>query len=239
MAGKPKFTASNWEGWRTTQEVFARAEKTFGSQECWAAVIDRIRAGHIRTAARVHSRAIRGLSAEPGHDPMMIPHDYWRDWVEDTPRLHAGDALFRIPPSHYGGNIRIDPTIEVICFGIRLDPEQVNLHFPEPPTIQPTPTHVTVERFPGGNTWVSEQYDTGPAVTALKHAGGRPPKTWWDEVWLHVAIRLAKGWKPAKQAEIEAEMKSVAENYDPQVADSTIRIRASKLAKALGMKAEN
>jgi hypothetical protein len=128
--------------------VFDRAKELLGARECWAAVIDRIRGGHIRALARSSSSAKGSATAQVNPDPLLISHDFWRDWIEDTPRLYAGDARFLISPSHYGGRFRTDPALEVLCFGVRLDPEQVKIHFPEPeaaPPAAPVPVHDLAE----------------------------------------------------------------------------------------------
>ncbi len=151
MAKEPKFTLEDWEDWYPTKKAFDVALKTLGTHEFSEAVVDRIRGGHIQAAARSASSTKGHGPTEPRPDPFIIPLGFWRDWIADTSKLRAGDAKFHIPPHHYGGSYRTDPVWDVVCFGIRLDPKQVRLHFPDDDEIAPAadlPVYGPAEKGP-------------------------------------------------------------------------------------------
>ena len=81
---------------------------------------------------------------------------------------------------------------------------------------------------------------SGHKESPVKHAGGRPQKDWWDDLWAEIARQIRDGdLKPRLQAEIELAMMTWIESKGFSASESTVRIRAAKLAKALRLKAEN
>jgi hypothetical protein len=64
--------------------VFDLASELLGPHECWAAVVDRIRGGHIRALARSSTSSKEDDRAWVKPDPFLIPHDLWRDWIDEA-----------------------------------------------------------------------------------------------------------------------------------------------------------
>jgi hypothetical protein len=240
MAERPKFTVEEWDRWLPAKAVFDQAKKTLGAQECWAAVIDRVKGGHIEAVARSFSSSKGSGPVTTNRDPFPIPVGFWQSWVEDTSRLVAGDARFRIPPERYGGSFRIDSALEVLCFGIRLDPEQVMLHFPEPPAVEPVPARVNIHHYAGGNTWVDREYDTGPVEEpaenpqpTAKHAGGAPRKKFWDDLFIEMFRQLWEGeLTPERPSDIGNAMLDWAEKQGHKLGETSVKEPARKLFDA-------
>ena len=75
---------------------------------------------------------------------------------------------------------------------------------------------------------------------AAANTGGRPPASWWDDLWIEMCRQIWVGdLKPDKQSEIESAMKEWTDSQGHDPADSTIRARARKLWAALNQPDEN
>jgi hypothetical protein len=120
-------------------------------------------------------------------------------------------------------------------FNVRLDPAALITNLPEPPQ-PPSPPVTAPVIAPVPNPLTAAP---APALPA-KHAGGRPKYDWWEDMWADIGRQLARGeLKPTLQKEIEIAMTTWAEERGHSPTVSTIRVRAQKLAKALGLKVEN
>lgn len=70
--------------------------------------------------------------------------------------------------------------------------------------------------------------------------GGRPPQTWWDDLWCAITAQIYRGeFVPNRQADIEKAMMAWAAANGHDVAESTVRPKARKLLIALNKEDEN
>lgn len=81
-----------------------------------------------------------------------------------------------------------------------------------------------------------------PVVAKPKQTplGGRPPQTWWDDLWCAISAQIHRGeLMPNRQTDIEKAMMEWAAANGHDVAESTIRPKARKLFHALEQEDEN
>jgi hypothetical protein len=63
---------------------------------------------------------------------------------------------------------------------------------------------------------------------------GRPPKAWWDDLWVEMCRQLYEGdLKPVRQADIEKAMHAWLNANDHEASEMTVRTRARKLFAAI------
>jgi len=81
---------------------------------------------------------------------------------------------------------------------------------------------------------------SAPTVPAKTLNSGRRPADWWEDLWIEIVRQLYSGdLQPKRQADIETAMSDWLADRDFPAAESTIRVRASKLWAAIGPEAEN
>lgn len=70
--------------------------------------------------------------------------------------------------------------------------------------------------------------------------GGRPPASFWDDLWCSVWGQIYRGdLKPKLQADVEKAMLQWVSAHGHEPSDSTIQLRARKLFQALQDEGEN
>lgn len=79
----------------------------------------------------------------------------------------------------------------------------------------------------------AEQAGKSPAV-AIEHAGGRPPKYDWDEIWAHLAVYLAYDGVPETLDElVRIAQKLCSDKHLGEPAESTLKSRYRPLFQKL------
>ena len=81
---------------------------------------------------------------------------------------------------------------------------------------------------------------TKQPVSTARHAGGRPPKPFWDQLWPFIAAQLYNGdLKPVRQSDIEKSMSDWLTANGHDAGESTVRRAARALWKAISSEDQN
>lgn len=84
--------------------------------------------------------------------------------------------------------------------------------------------------------YANAQHPTPPT----KHAGGRPPKAFWDDLWANIAAQLYNGdLKPERQADIEKAMHDWLALNDQNAGETAVRAKAKLLWLAIQAEVTN
>lgn len=167
------------------------------------------------TAGLVAARAERFLFLDVVEDAFDIPANFWcnNGSLFFSTNWLSGD--FSRSVEHES---RPEP-IEVSAFGVtfrRCDIERL---------VRSLPVEVA-----------APVNSSGPSVPA----GGRPPKSWWDDLWIDIARQLYNGdLKPVRQADIERAMSDWVTANGHDASPSTLKPRAAKLWRALEAQDKN
>jgi hypothetical protein len=79
-----------------------------------------------------------------------------------------------------------------------------------------------------------------PKSEPAANPGGRPPKTWWDDLWCEVWGQVYRGdLKPSRQADIERAMLDWASTQRHAVSESTIKPLARKMLAEMMREGKN
>jgi len=151
-------TAEEFAAWLTPQAAVSRASQAFGN-EATGAIWARLTSGFLKAAAS-HSSQATPPNAEPRLtlSPTIIPARYWGQFSNsnDANFWRAGDARFFFPPNRP----RVEFATVILCFGIRLNPADIDTLFPPLP-VEPQP-----ESNPAAESDV-ERADPGPKGPAV------------------------------------------------------------------------
>jgi hypothetical protein len=84
----------------------------------------------------------------------------------------------------------------------------------------------------------SKQTEVNPVGQQIspqtKHAGGRPPKPFWEQLWAAIAAQIYNGdWKPDKQSDIEKAMHNWLALNEESAGETVVRAKAKLLWDAL------
>jgi hypothetical protein len=180
-------------------------------QQAKLALYDRLRFGHIRSMARQWNyknetgefypiTAQAWVDAEHG----ILVSDFW-----STGQITIS---IRERSPAYGSQ-----TFTLALFGVRFDPTGVRALLP--PGTASTP-----------NT-VQSDHAGAPSTSRLSaNKGGRPPKGWWEDLWIEIVRQVFNGeLQPKRQADIEKAMTDWVSGQGQEVSERTIRGPARKL----------
>ncbi|MEG8223152.1 hypothetical protein OSJ57_21450 [Sphingomonas sp. HH69] len=163
-------------------------------------------------AGMVAARAQRFIFLGVAQDDYDIPTEFWEgaDAFFFKKDWMTGDFAKAIRLNYH------DPVAQVYVYGVsfkRSDIERLAASWP-------------VQR--------SVEDDTANASDPNRNPGGRPPKTWWDDMWIDIARQLYAGdLKPDRQADIERAMTDWVTDNGHDASPATIKPRAAKLWRAL------
>ena len=74
--------------------------------------------------------------------------------------------------------------------------------------------------------------DIVPKNSARGKGGGRPPQTWWDDMWCDIWGLIHQGdFKPETQSDVEWAMMTWAAKQEYDLGETTARLKARKLLK--------
>jgi hypothetical protein len=240
-----KLTLAEYETWKPAPALFRDVLRyLYGDDPTTTAITTRLMAGRIRAGAESYS-----FGLDPNHSGGVIEIDPSR-WAALDQSNGPNYDLWR------GGNLTVDVEDRghtfVTYFDVRFELEgvkrlmkaigatdqEIARALPSiplaPPPPKPEPPPPLAEQYPGGPTWVSEEYD-GRRREAPKHAGGAPGKAFWDDLWAAMAALIYKGviHPGSKQKDIEDAMVQWAIDHDEDLSVPSARIRARKLLAQL------
>jgi hypothetical protein len=225
------------DGWLHPRKVLAMVVEAFGAPgHATTSLVSRLVNGLIQ--GRATKIVPRGTAQTPGS--LIVPTEHWRT----ASRFLSYHAAFW--QSSDLEDVKVDARIgaSLSYFGVRLRADQVYDLIGGPP--KPS----TPEPYPGGRTWVSEEYDerlsaasapaAPPQVQSTVSKGGRPPKKFWEALWIEMACQVWAGeiGPESKQAEIQKAMEAWVAEHDREARGSpaTFRNAARALLQALQAK---
>jgi hypothetical protein len=218
MADKT-FTAEEFATWIPAREAYRRAQEAYGAQAA-STILSRCATGLMHGRAENIFIGSGSRRKEYGFDA-LIPARVWEEL--DDERYPSSLTLWNTNAIEL--EIRPDaaslhtPSVSWKLFGIRFDPVEVDKMMP--PKAMPAQGKIP------------EPPAAAPVSTTLpsaKHAGGAPPKAFWDDLWAAVAASLYDGSLiPDKQATIEKAMLDWATAYGHELSVQSVRSRARKL----------
>ncbi len=193
--------------WLTPMEAQAIAAASLGIDgwKAGEALLECVKGGQVQVVACSSSSAL-GEERPVAKGALLVTPDLWNMASYSKTEFWQGRALFILP----SGSSLYAPKITLRCFRMRLNPHHVRTEFPAPinaaPKVAPTPAGLR----------------------------GRPRGGHWEDMLIEMARRIHFGdFKPAKQANLERAMLDwLSENGHPGD-ESTVRLRASKLFKAM------
>jgi hypothetical protein len=165
-------------------------------------------AAHMRICEHAYARLVRArarryIIGEAARDDSVVPHIFW--WAKGNAALTQDWTT--------GSFSTYINDIEHRAFGVTFANTDLEKMIPadltKPPTAPDTPA-------------------------AVPSAGGRPPADWWEDLLIDLCFKHFHGDLPhQKQADIVRAMQDwiTAHGYD--ASDSTIKLRARKLADAI------
>lgn len=231
MADKP-LDPKDFESWTPIATVYRSViEHMFGHGGTVNEIVRRLQKGLIRAGAENH--AFDHIDHDPG-GVIEIGRERWaRDLSEEY-------AFWR------SGTISVDDDGDfdaLTYFGVRLEPTGVekmmgSLGAPKAPAAA---TATSVEQYASGKTWVDEEYDPGPkppVPVASQAKGGRPPKAFWEALWIEMACQVWSGdiGPESKQAEIINAMEEWVISQGEDASPATLKNAARALLQALQAK---
>jgi hypothetical protein len=196
------------ENWYTPVQAREIATAALGVEgwKAGEAIRECVRGGLISVAASSSSTILGEVRAPIPRGPLLIPPVYWAHVWETKTEFWQGRAAFRLA----NGRSAYDPTLYLRCFRLKLDPEQVRTEFPAPGSVAPK---------------------VAPSTAGTR---GRPRGAHWEDMLVEMARRIHFGdFKPAKQADLERAMLDWLSEHGHPGDESTVRLRASKLFKAM------
>jgi Hypothetical protein (DUF2513) len=166
----------------------------------------------------IRAHAERFLMDKKERSDFEIPKEFWFAEGHEalTQNWTAGDFDSWVDSNRFTGNCRFS--------GLKVHMEAFAVSFLRPDIEKLIPTE-------------SVQPVAPPSSTAV---GGRPPADWWEDLLIDLCFKHFHGELPhQKQADIVRAMQEwiTAHGYD--ASESTIKIRARKLADAIKRDAEN
>lgn len=204
-----------FRSWYTPLQARERAAAHVGEQYAAEAVWKRIRAHQIRVAAQAMTTR-RGIApAMPEKHPSLIHANAWHLHQGKPDGLWTGDVEF----AYDDKTEEIDPytqspmtvMVYVEAFGLRLNPQDVDEHFPQAATTN------------------------GRPATSTRHPGGPKPKPWWEDFWVAVGAHIYAGdiQPNTRQADVARLMMAWADTRGYEMSESTAKAMAKKLLLGL------
>lgn len=232
-------TAEEFATWLMPSYALGRVNQALDEMSSAIEVIvRRLEAGLILAAAKNSSWELDGRQADPTAVIVILPR-YWsaltiadrkRDlWTTAQVRFQFDSDTssfislgFVGAPNPYRGpsrvvidyfGIRFKPSDVADCLGT-LPPGRMAVEAPEPPTASsPSPPVV---------------------ASPAPNKGGRPPKEWWEDLWIEMFRRIHNGdFKPKNQAELENAMHDWLAEHSQAGSVQTVRAAARKLFRVL------
>lgn len=230
MANEPVVVpnSSDLRRWYTPKEVRARAVIYVGEEYADQAVWNRIRSGLIQVVAATASRRKNYEDVETFKIPQHFPDTYFNLHDKIPDKFWSGDIQFAYDatPRTMTGNP--DRPIEfgehammyVEAFGIRLNPGDVDHHWPPPQPVEAS---------------------TSDAPPPAKHPGGPKPKPWWDDFWVAMGHHIYAGniQPQTRQADVAKLMLEWTATHGHEMGDSTAKSMARKLLAQLQADVKN
>jgi hypothetical protein len=200
------------EDWVAAAEAVRLLKPAFGAHGARMAICKRAYGGMVR------SRAQRFIIDKKTHDNFEIPKVFW--WAEGNEALtqdwQAGDFDTWPDLSKVSGNPHLSGgKAHMEAFGVSFLRAEIEKMIPASMPEAPAAAGVAPSA-PGANP------------------GGRPPADWWEDLLVEICFRHFRGELQAKrQADIERAMKDLIAERGCDAADSTIRLRAKKIWRAI------
>ena len=205
-------TKEEFEQWLTPTQAFDALSGQWGSVTTYHALTERLRNDllHACSEVAIVTKYGREISREV-MDP--IPFHHWRENVGPGYRAsfwRTGNFEIRSSGGH-------DSSFTYI--GTRFDPGAV---------------HALIERLHTPSLIATPRLGADPQTPPAKHAGGAPPKAWWDDLWIEIFRQIHCGDLQFKrQADIEKAMLDWANANGHKMSETTARNAARKLFNAL------
>ncbi len=218
-----------YQGWLTPSDASAYARKCLGTTDTITTLWGLVANGVVRMAALTHSVATgpKGTPT-PMPGPTMIPLSRLPHYSVTGSDFWTGTLRFWVPGGEYG------KSHTYTYFNVRLDSAALIATLPPPPPPPDPPlTAPIIEPVP------SQLAALPPVpVLATKPAGGRPPKAFWEALWIEMACQVWAGeiGPESKQAEIQDAMDEWVTANEHEASPATLKNAARALLQALQAK---
>lgn len=207
--------------WLPAKQAFALVRATL--QGDWMLTADtiaaRLKAG--RVTASFESVLWEGIPESTGSALLkdkVIDRRFWENYsTHDASRLVWATGDMKLNMGHFN-SLDGEGIGFVTFFGVKIDQRGIDEIIGN--------TAVPLEMI------VADKRTASPPAPAPT-VGGRPPKKWWDDLWIEVCAHIHENGIPEKQAEIENMMLDWAARYGHELSVSSVRPRARKLLQRL------
>ena len=195
------------------------------NRDATPSIIGRLRGAAVRAAAQRGSGETDD-KVSPVNAIILIPTEHWVRWSDDqsSDLWGAGDVRIWLPadpPKRRSSRI-------VRYYGIRFEPSDIYAMVPDGVPVNPSPRAPAHDQ----HTVVAPLTPAAPAPSVSK--GGRPPKGWWDDLWVEMFRRIHFGeLRPAKLADLEEAMHQWLDDQGHSGSEKLVRDAARKLFRAL------
>jgi hypothetical protein len=205
----------NKENWITAAQAVQLLAPTLKEYTARIIICTRAHAGMIR------ARAERFIVAGRSIDNVELPPIFW--WAKGHEALHqnwrAGDFDTWVESHKLGRDFRLSAgKVHLEAFNVSfLRSEIEKLMLPDTPAPAPDPST-----------------EAAAPSEPERNKGGRPPRGFWEELWVEIARQLYVGeLKPKTQADIEAAMHQWITDHNHEAGETTVRDRARMLWRAI------
>ncbi len=219
MAESAAISYDDYASWDSTIEAWGKASLSVGKDGATKAIWALLSAGLLRAAANQYSVKFTGKEPVAMPGVRLIPLGHWHHFINPGSDLWTGGyAEFSLP--RYGN---LEPRTERY-FGIRLDPGGLRAGLPPP---NPIFVKAALDEGPEGTE--------APAPVAVTPKGGRPPKAFWEALWIEMAAQVWAGeiGPESKQADIQRAMENWATDNGEDASPATFKNAARGLLTAL------
>jgi len=172
----PQASPDEFAGWLAPHDAVARLSH-LQERDARGVILQGARHGVVRAAARSTSYLIAGNPRQGPTDSSVVPQTAWlnvdHSWFIRSTFWQSGqfEVDTQIADAHGFGTV----TVTAAYFGVRFDPVTIDA-IPRP-TAQPQPA---------------------PVATIAADRGGRPRKSYWDDLWVEICRQIYVGdLKPA------------------------------------------
>jgi hypothetical protein len=203
-------TAEDIATWITPHEALDILRGSFGEEILLEAVlIQRLKGGMVQGVAG--HIAWEG-NARPRQALVTIPSEYWEQYSYQTHDAFWQTSDIQLYVPNFDGRHN---SSHITLYSVRFEPEGVRaITTSAPKKLAPSK--------PAG------------ASAKNQNKGGRPPKEWWDDLWVEIFRQIYAGeLVPKKQADIELAMLEWATNHGHDLSEAAARKPARKLFAAL------
>lgn len=193
------------EEWVTPKRALELLQFTLGYGAATEAICTRAHDGVVRT------RALRYIEANKGADNVDIPAKFWwaRGKAALTQNWNTGDF-----------ETWIDQRVHLRAYGVQFLRADIERMIPD----DDSAARRRKAPFP----------PLEPSGSSASAAGGRPPADWWEDLLIDLCFQHFRGELEHKtQAAIVRAMQDWISTKGYEAAESTIKIRARKLADAI------